>query len=66
MKKTILLVAAVVLMHLLHAQRNNVEFGIKGGINAASFKIDPSFNSDSRIAVHLGALAHIMRTNLPT
>ena len=46
-------------MHLLHAQRNNVEFGIKGGINAANFKIDPSFNSNSRIGLHLGGLAHI-------
>jgi hypothetical protein len=59
MKKTILLVVAVVLAHLLHAQRNNVEFGIKAGINAANFKIDPSFNSNSRIGLHLGGLAHI-------
>lgn len=59
MKKAILLVASVMLMHLLHAQRNNVEFGIKAGINAANFKIDPSYNSKSRIGLHLGALAHI-------
>ena len=59
MKKTILLIVGVLLMHVLHAQRNNVEFGIKAGINAANFKIDPSFNSDSRIGLHLGGLAHI-------
>ena len=59
MKKTILLVASVMLMHLLRAQRNNVEFGIKAGINAANFKIDPSFNSESRIGLHLGGLAHV-------
>lgn len=59
MKKTILLVESLVLMHLLHAQRNNVEFGIKGGINAANFKIDPSFNSNARVSLHLGGLAHV-------
>lgn len=59
MKKTILLVASVMFMHLLHAQRNNVEFGIKAGINAANFKIDPSFNSNSRVSLHLGGLAHV-------
>jgi hypothetical protein len=59
MKKTILLTVSVMMMYLVHAQRNNVEFGIKAGINAANFKIDPSFNSDSRIGLHLGALAHI-------
>ena len=59
MKKTILFAVAVVLTHLLNAQRNNVEFGIKAGINAANFKIDPSFNSNSRIGLHIGGLAHI-------
>ena len=59
MKKTILFAVAIILSHLLSAQRNNVEWGIKGGVNAANFKIDPSFNSDSRISLHLGGLAHI-------
>ena len=59
MKKTILFAVAIMLTHLLNAQRNNVEWGIKGGVNAANFKIDPSFNSDSRISLHLGGLAHI-------
>jgi len=59
MKKTILFAVAIVLTHLLSAQRNNVEWGIKGGVNAANFKIEPSFNSDSRIGLHLGGLAHI-------
>lgn len=59
MKKTILFAVAIVLTHLLNAQRNNVEWGIKGGVNAANFKIDPSFNSNSRIGLHIGGLAHI-------
>src|SRR5205085_2348076 len=59
MKKTILLATAITIMQLLNAQRNNVEWGIKGGINAANFKIEPSYNSDSRIGFHLGGLAHI-------
>ena len=59
MKKTILFAVAIMLSHLLSAQRNSVEWGIKGGVNAANFKIDPSFNSDSRISLHLGGLAHI-------
>lgn len=59
MKKTILFAAAIVLTQLLNAQRNSVEWGIKGGVNAANFKIEPSFNSDSRIGLHLGGLAHI-------
>ncbi len=59
MKKLILFVGAIIFSHLLSAQRNNVEWGIKGGVNAANFKIDPSYNSDSRISLHLGGLAHI-------
>lgn len=59
MKKTILVALAIALTQLLNAQRNNVEWGIKGGVNAASFKIDPTFNSNSRIGLHLGGLAHI-------
>jgi len=59
MKKIILFAVAIMLTHLLSAQRNNVAWGIKGGVNAANFKIDPSFNSDSRISLHLGGLAHI-------
>ncbi|HUQ65314.1 MAG TPA: porin family protein [Flavitalea sp.] len=59
MKKTILFATAIALTQLLNAQRNNVELGIKGGINAANFKIEPSYNSDSRIGLYIGALAHI-------
>lgn len=59
MKKTILFALAIALTQLLNAQRNNVEWGIKGGINAANFKIEPSFNSDSRIGLHIGGLAHV-------
>ena len=59
MKKVILFAFAIAVTQLLNAQRSNVEWGIKGGINAANFSIEPSFNSDSRIGLHLGGLAHI-------
>jgi hypothetical protein len=59
MKNVILIVLAIAVTQLLNAQRSSVEWGIKGGINAANFNIEPSFNSDSRIGLHLGGLAHI-------
>ena len=59
MKKVILFALAIVVTQLLNAQRSNVEWGIKGGVNAANLSIELSFNSESRIGLHLGGLAHI-------
>ena len=59
MKKIILFTLIVMTTHILIAQRKNVEFGLKAGVNAANFKIDPDFSSDSRIGLHIGALAHV-------
>lgn len=41
------------------AQGSNVEFGIKGGVNFARFKLQPSHNTDSRVGFHVGMLTHI-------
>ena len=59
MKNAILLTVTLMLTHMLIAQRNNVEFGIKAGVNSANFNLEPSFNTDSRINLHLGVLSHI-------
>ena len=59
MKNAILLAITLMLSHMLIAQRNNVEFGIKAGVNSANFNLEPSFNTDSRISFHLGVLSHI-------
>lgn len=42
------------------AQRNNVYFGIKGGLNISYYNIK---TQDSRIGFHIGGLAHIHTRN---
>lgn len=59
MKKFILISVATACTFTLFAQRNNVEFGIKGGVNFARFKVQPSHNTDSRVGFHVGMLTHI-------
>lgn len=59
MKRLVLPILLVAIVQFVNAQRPNVEFGIKGGINAANFNFDPSQNTDGRLGLHLGLLAHI-------
>ena len=59
MKPIILLFLSIGSTLTVLAQGNNVEFGIKGGVNFARFKLQPSHNTDSRVGFHVGMLTHI-------
>src|SRR2546423_9853740 len=41
------------------AQRNDVHFGIKGGLNIASLNVENGVDFNSRASFYLGGLAHI-------
>jgi hypothetical protein len=59
MKKISLLVVSVFLSTLLFAQRG-ADFGIKAGLNVANMSIEPDVrNTDVRLGLHAGLLAHI-------
>ncbi len=58
MKKISFLIATVLISSALFAQ-TNAKFGLKGGLNIASLKVEDEESSDSRLGLHLGALAHI-------
>jgi hypothetical protein len=59
MKKTLLLVFVLSICTVSFAQK--AQFGIKGGLNAARFKVENVDEDaiESRLGFHLGALAHI-------
>jgi hypothetical protein len=59
MKHFICFCIAVICACTLTAQRHPVEFGIKGGVNFASLRIQPDESTDSRTGFHLGMLTHI-------
>jgi hypothetical protein len=63
MKTLLLLLVLVFSLTVVRAQRGNPEFGIKGGVNVSHFKLEPSYNTDGRISLHLGALAHFHVTH---
>jgi hypothetical protein len=56
-----ILLAGVVLLAIQtsFAQQPHVEFGLKGGVNLANFKVEGNSNTDSRTGFHAGGLAHI-------
>jgi opacity protein-like surface antigen len=58
MKKISLFITAALLSTALFAQ-SSANFGLKGGLNIASLKVEDQESSDSRLGLHLGALAHI-------
>ena len=58
MKKITLIITAALLSTALFAQ-TKANIGLKGGLNIASLKVEDQESSDSRIGLHLGALAHI-------
>ncbi|MGN6401599.1 MAG: porin family protein [Flavisolibacter sp.] len=60
MKKVSLLISFAFISLLCFAQRSNVQFGIKGGVNIADYNIH---TADPRIGLHVGALAHIHTHN---
>jgi hypothetical protein len=62
MKKTMLLFLTVFLAMIGLAQRGNVQFGIKGGVNLADYS-DNVNTSGFRTGFHIGGLAHIHTRN---
>jgi len=56
MKKVILFGMLVFLFSGVFAQTPHVEFGLKGGVNVASFN---KANMDNRVGINVGALAHV-------
>ncbi len=58
MKKTIFFVAAFFIGFALLAQ-GPAKFGLKAGVNISSLNIQDFDDNDSRIGLHIGALAHI-------
>jgi hypothetical protein len=60
MKRIILLAVVAVVAHAAYAQ--NVQFGVKAGVNLANFNEDISPNSNSKAGLNIGALAHIHLT----
>ncbi len=60
MKKLSLFVLSIFLSVLSFAQRGNVQFGIKGGVNLADY----NYNTRGfRTGFHIGGLAHIHTSN---
>jgi hypothetical protein len=57
MKRIILMAVVAVMAHAAYAQ--NVQFGVKAGVNLANFGYDGSSNSKSKVGLNVGALAHI-------
>src|SRR5688500_2205328 len=57
MKRMFVLGAACFFATASFAQ--HVDFGLKGGVNLANFKVEDNDNTDSRTGFHVGGLAHI-------
>src|SRR5215216_4603292 len=57
MKKLILFAIAFFLLSAAKAQQ--VHFGVKGGVSVSQLDFDNNTSSDSRVGLHVGALAHI-------
>ena len=58
MKKIVFVSVLTVMTYLTQAQVH-ADFGIKGGLNLANLKIENTSSPDSKVAMHLGVLAHI-------
>jgi hypothetical protein len=58
MKAIIFLVSLVLLGTVTYAQLNT-QFGLKGGFNISSLKVEDGRDYDSKVGFHVGALAHI-------
>ena len=57
MKRIILLAVVAIAAHAAYAQ--NVQFGVKAGVNLANLNQDPSPDTKSKAGLNIGALAHI-------
>ena len=58
MKQVLLVLLLTASTFILKAQ-THTNFGVKGGLNIANFKFQNSSTPNSRLAFHLGALAHV-------
>jgi hypothetical protein len=58
MKKILFISALSILTCAVRAQVH-ADFGIKGGLNLANMKFESSSTPDSKMGIHLGALAHL-------
>jgi hypothetical protein len=57
--KKISLLAIGLITTIFSFSQTSAKFGIKGGLNIASLKIEDFDNTDSRLGLHAGLLAHI-------
>jgi hypothetical protein len=58
MKRIILSAVVVLAVHAAIAQHSNVQFGVKGGVNISNFN-DDAVNSEGKVGLNFGGLAHI-------
>jgi hypothetical protein len=56
MKKTFILLGAILAFATMHAQYDEIKFGLKGGVNFSNFDRD---DSDSTIGIYFGALTDL-------
>jgi hypothetical protein len=59
MKRIILSAVVALAVHTAIAQSSKVQFGIKAGVNLANFNEDATPNSDAKVGLNIGGLAHI-------
>jgi hypothetical protein len=56
MKKTFILLGAILVFATMHAQYDEIKFGLKGGFNFSNFDLD---DSDGTIGFYIGGLADL-------
>jgi hypothetical protein len=59
MKKILLTVMIISTVNVLFAQKQHVEYGLKGGVNFATLNTDENNDLSNRTSFHLGGLAHV-------
>lgn len=62
MKQLLISATFVIAGIAARAQKTDVHFGLKGGVNFASVNVDNGVDFDSRTSFHVGGLAHIHLT----
>ena len=58
MKKIVFVSLLTMIAYLTHAQVH-ADWGVKAGVNLANLKIENTSTPDSKVAMHLGLLAHL-------
>ena len=57
--KSILLILSIFSLTIAQAQNLQTHFGLKGGINISSLKVDGGQDYDAKPGIHIGGLAHV-------